>query len=169
MKLFKVNNGFVINDQFVTYIEHSIRLVSIPSDVGNNELLIETDQFKLAIKSNSSYLIYGYVGEDIVSFSYDTNLRELSCAIGPKIYKTSVITRFQRWSDKYPGNHIRMYVESDTYDYTSIIQLDYVYYHGAKSAEYDLMSITILIPDNKFEEFVLYAINNGYKTAISRD
>jgi len=171
MKLFKANNGFIVNDgndKFITYIEHSVRITFVPKDC-NKELVFEADKFRHDVQFSGNQLRIGYANNEPVSFSYDVNSRDLSCNIGQIEYKTSVITRFQRWSDDHPGNHLRMYIESDGYDYSAIINLDYVYYHGERSAEYDPLSITVLIPDDKFREFVLYALNNGYRTAISKD
>jgi hypothetical protein len=172
MKLFKANNGFIINDgddKFITYIEHSIRIMHLPTDIGDKELVFESDEFKHDIKFSGNQLRLGYIGDEVVQFSYDVHLRELSCKLGLNEYKVPVVTRFQRWSDANPGSHLRMHVEAEGYDYSKIIKLDYVYYHGERSAEYDLMSITVLIPDDKFREFVLYALDNGFRTAISKD
>lgn len=173
MKLSKVENGFIINEnnnsKFITYVEHSIRITYVPENIKNEELLLETTDFKCNIDNKKNQLVYGYVNNKLMIFTYDNYMRELSCSIDDKFYTIPVITKYQRWLDNYPGNHLRMYVESENYNYSLITNLEYVYYHGQKSAEDDPISILVLIPDNKFKEFVLYALNNGYKTAISKD
>lgn len=75
MRLSKAENGFIINEnsnsKFITYIEHSIRITYVPENIKNEEMLFETTDFKCNIDHKNNQLVYGYVNNKLMIFTYD--------------------------------------------------------------------------------------------------